>query len=109
MDENEEYGPEECGSEEEYGPDLLTLTDDDGVSHTFELLDSLEMDEKEYVALVQTYDDDNLGAPGELIILRRSSEDGGDFLVGIEDEEEFDKISRIFMKRLEDYYEFTED
>ena len=26
----------------EFGPDLLTLTDDEGVAHTFEVLDTLE-------------------------------------------------------------------
>ena len=92
----------------EFGPDLLTLTDDEGVSHTFEVLDTLEKDGHKYVAMIPAYDDDSLGKPGELIILRNSVEGDEEFLVGIESEEEFNDGAAIFMKNLEDYYEFTE-
>ena len=68
----------------EFGPDLLTLTDDEGVSHTFEVLDTLEKDGHKYVAMIPAYDDDSLGKPGELIILRNSVEGDEEFLVGIE-------------------------
>lgn len=94
--------------EKEFGPDLLTLTDDEGIPHTFEVLDTLEQNGTKYVAMVPAYEDDTLGTPGELIILRNSVEDEEEFLVGIEDEEEFNEVAAIFMKNLEDYYEFTE-
>ncbi len=92
----------------EFGPDLLTLTDDEGVAHTFEVLDTLEKNDHKYVAMIPAYDDDSLGQPGELIILRNSVEGDEEFLVGIESEEEFNEVAAIFMKNLEDYYEFTE-
>ena len=92
----------------EFGPDLLTLTDDEGVQHTFEVLDTLEKDGHKYVAMIPAYDDDSLGNPGELIILRNSLEGEEEFLVGIEDEDEFNEVAAIFMKNLEDYYELTE-
>ena len=92
----------------EFGPDLLTLTADDGIAHTFEKLDELEKDGHKYVAMIPAYDDDSLGQPGELIILRNEVEDDEEFLVGIESEEEFNDVAAIFMKNLEDYYEFTE-
>ena len=92
----------------EFGPDLLTLTDDEGVAHTFEVLDTLEKNDHKYVAMIPAYDDDSLGQPGELIILRNSVEGDEEFLVGIESEEEFNEVAAIFMKNLEDYDEFTE-
>ena len=92
----------------EFGPDLLTLTDDEGVAHTFEVLDTLEKNDHKYVAMIPAYDDDSLGQPGELIILRNSVEGDEEFLVGIESEEEFNEVAAIFMKNLVDYYEFTE-
>lgn len=94
--------------EREFGADLLTLTDDEGVAHTFEKLDELEKDGEYYVAMVPYYDDDFLGQQGELIILKKSVEGENEFLVGIESEEEFNEVAAIFMKNLEDYYEFTE-
>ena len=87
----------------EFGPDLLTLTDDEGVAHTFEVLDTLEKNDHKYVAMIPAYDDDSLGQPGELIILRNSVEGDEEFLVGIESEEEFNEVASIFMKYLEDY------
>lgn len=89
----------------EFGPDLLTLTDDEGVAHTFEVLDTLEKNDHKYVAMIPAYDDDSLGQPGELIILRNSVEGDEEFLVGIESEEEFNEVAAIFMKNLEDYYD----
>ena len=94
--------------QDEFGPDLLTLTDDEGVAHTFEKLDELEKDGHKYVAMIPAYDDDSLGQPGELIILRNEVEGDEEFLVGIESEDEFNDVAAIFMKNLEDYYEFTE-
>ena len=79
----------------EFGPDLLTLTDDEGVAHTFEKLDELEKDGHKYVAMIPAYDDDSLGQPGELIILRNEVEGDEEFLVGIESEEEFNDVAEI--------------
>ena len=58
--------------------------------------------------MIPAYDDDSLGQPGELIILRNEVEGDEEFLVGIESEEEFNDVAAIFMKNLEDYYAFTE-
>lgn len=95
-------------NQNDFGPDIITLTDDQGVAHSFEVLDTLEKDANKYVAMVPAFDDDTLGEPGELIILKNSLEEDGEFLVGIEDEDEFNEVAAIFMKNLEDYYEFTE-
>ncbi len=94
----------------EYGPDILSLVDEDGVEHSFELIDSLDVDDKSYVALVPVVDDSSIeNDDGELIILRVIEEDGQEFLEAIEDEDEFNEISAMFMERLEDFYDIEEE
>ena len=41
----------------EFGNDILTLEDDDGVEHTFEVLDAIDNGENRYMALSPVYDD----------------------------------------------------
>ena len=94
-------------ADNEYGPDLLTLVDDEGQ----ELVDSIEHNGGQYVALVANYDDpdESLQDDGELVILKSVMDDGEEFLEAIEDEAEFDEIAAIFMERLEDLFDFTEE
>ncbi len=91
--------------EYDYNPDLITVTDEDGEEHTFEILDRIENDVAKYAAVVPVYDDpeDMLEDDGELIILRVEEEDGETYLCPIEDDDEFDEIGAIFQQRLEDY------
>ncbi len=97
-------------NEDEYGPDILTLVDDDGVEHEFEVVDTLNTEENEYFALVPTEDADNVSdEDGELVILKVVEENDEEFLEPIEDEDEFNQISEIFMDRLEEYYDFADD
>ena len=90
----------------EYGNDILTLEDDDGVEHTFEVLDSIENAGTRYLALSPIYDDpqQTLADSGELVILRVVEADGEEFLETIDDEE-MDEIADIFMERLEEDYD----
>ncbi|MCR4563827.1 MAG: DUF1292 domain-containing protein [Clostridiales bacterium] len=89
----------------DYNPDLITVTDEDGEEHTFEILDRIENDVAKYAAVVPVYNnpEDMLDDDGELIILRVEEEDGETYLCPIEDDEEFDEIGAIFQQRLEDY------
>ena len=45
---------------------------------------------------------------GQLVILKVVEEDGAEFLEPIEDDEEFEEISEIFIDRLEELYDFEE-
>ena len=91
----------------EYGNDIQTLEDDDGVEHTFEVLDSIENAGTRYLALSPVYDDpqQTLADSGELVILRVVEADGEEFLETIDDEDEMDEIADIFMERLEEDYD----
>jgi uncharacterized protein YrzB (UPF0473 family) len=93
--------------DKEFGTDLLTLVDEDGIEHEFEIADILEMDDQRYMALIPIPSDakEALQDSGELVILKAVEEDGEEFLEAIEDEEEFDRLADIFMERLEDVYD----
>lgn len=93
----------------EYGNDYISLVDENGVETEFEHIDTVEMDDETYVALVPVYDDpqEAVEADGELLILKVVPDDdtGEDILATIEDDEEYEHVSKILMKRLEDYYD----
>ena len=95
------------------GADLLTLVDEDGQEHEFEIIDSVEQpDGSEYVALVPVLEDDDPQAEdgGELIILKVAREDDGEeVLEAIEDDEEFDRIGAVFKERLKEAFDFEEE
>lgn len=94
---------------DDYGNDIVTVVDDDGVEHQFEVLDRIETDDnKKYIALTAVYDnpEDMLDDSGELIILRVVEEDDETVLEPIEDDDEFDEIGGIFQERLSEMFEF---
>ncbi len=95
---------------EEYGPDLVSVVDEEGIQHQFEVLDAIETDEGRYVALVPVLDPaEAVEDDGELIILEVANEDGEDVLVPIEDDEVFDEIAAIFEERLSEFYEINSE
>lgn len=93
-----------------YNPDIVTVEDDEGKVHTFEIADAIETDDARYVALLPVYEDSEelLEDDGELIILEVVEENGAEMLAPIEDESEFDKIANIFEDRLTDLFEFEQ-
>ena len=94
----------------EFGNDIVTLEDEDGVEHTFEILDELDDGDKHYVALSPIYDsaDEIVEDSGDLVIMQTVEEDGEEFLETIEDDDELDQIADIFMERLKDVYDFED-
>ncbi len=94
---------------EEYSPDIVSVIDDDGEEHIFEELDVLSLDDKEYVALLPIYEEDDVTDDGELIILLRNYDDDGEiYLEPIENEAEFMKVGKMFEERLSDMFDFDD-
>lgn len=91
----------------EYNPDIVTVQDEQGKTHTFEVADAIETDDARYVALIPVYDDpkDMISGDAELIVLEVIEEGGSEILAPIEDEDIFDDISKVFEERLQDLYE----
>ena len=95
--------------EENFGNNIVSVVDEEGVEHTFEELDRIETDDGRYIALLPIYNEaeEILDGDGELIILSVvEDEDGETYLEPIEDDEEYETIAEIFMERLEDLYDF---
>lgn len=83
---------------------LITLIDDDGTEHEFEILDSAEYNGKEYVAVIPLSECDE--ESDELIILKVAQSDGEQFLESIDDEKEFDDVGNFFVERLKEEFDF---
>ena len=96
--------------EMEFGPDLMTLQDEPGHEHEFEVADTLEDNDERYMAMMASsfHVEELLEDDGELVILKVVQEDEEEFLEAIEDEEEFNHVSAIFMERLQDDYDIHE-
>ena len=95
---------------EEFGNNIVSVLDDEGNEHQFEILDAIETDDGRYVALLPIYTEAEAAIEddGELVILEVVNDEGEDLLVPIEDDEVFENIADAFQERLEEYYEINE-
>ncbi|MEE1198075.1 MAG: DUF1292 domain-containing protein [Acutalibacteraceae bacterium] len=95
---------------DDYNPDIITLSDDDGNEFTFEVLDAIETDEARYLAMLPQYDDPQkmLDDSGELVIVKVEEENGEEFFSEIEDDEEYEMIADAFIDRLQNAFEIEE-
>ncbi len=95
----------------EFAADLITLIDDEGTEHEFEILDVIESDEGTFYALLPTFDDpeESLESDGMYYIFEAIEEDGEQQLAEVEDEELLDRLSQIFESRFEELYEYDEE
>ncbi len=97
-------------TEQEYNPDIISVSDDDGNEHMFEELDRIETDDgKKYVALLPVYDEaeEILDGDDELFVLEViEGEDGETYLQQIESEEDLLEIGDIMFERIKKKYPF---
>lgn len=95
---------------EEYNPDIITLSDDNGKEYTFEVLDAIETDTGRYLALLPQYSDpqEMLNDSGELVIVKAGIEGDEEYFYEIEDDDEYETIADAFVDRLEDFFEIDE-
>ena len=92
---------------DEFGADLITLIDDEGEEHEFEILDVIDNDEGCFYALLPTFDDpqDEVDSEGTYSFFEAIEEDGEQQLAEVEDEELLDRLAEIFEKHFEELYE----
>lgn len=97
-------------TEQEYNPDIISVSDDDGNEHMFEELDRIETDDgKRYVALLPVYDEaeEVLDGDDELFVLEVvEGEDGETYLQQLESEEDLLEIGDIMFERIKKKYPF---
>ena len=89
---------------EEYGPNFVTLTDEDGNDVELEYVDALEHNGTTYMAffpVVEEGEEENEDEFG-LVILRSEMVDGEEMLASIDDEAELDAVYDLFMEQMMD-------
>lgn len=89
---------------DEFGPNFVTLTDDEGNDIELEYVDALEHNGTTYMAFFPVVEEDSEDEENEeeygLVILKSQMENGVEFLVTIDDEEEIDKVYDLFMEQI---------
>ncbi len=89
-----------------FSPDLITLIDENGIEHNFEILDQIEENDNRYFALMPVYDNkaDMLYDSGEYTILEAVEENGEEQLAEVENEDLRRRLSVIFEERFNDMF-----
>lgn len=87
---------------EEFGPDFVTITDEDGNDIELELLDALEHNGETYMAFCPAVEegDDEDGEDYGLVILKSIEENGEELLSTLDTDEELTEVYDLFMERL---------
>ena len=94
---------------EAFGPDFITVTDEDGNEFELELIDSLEHNGITYHALFPAVgENEETGEPLDvdaddeeygLVIMKTIEENGEELLSTPDTDEELDKVYQLFMER----------
>ena len=94
---------------EEASPDLLTLEDEDGQEVTFEVIDATEVNGTRYLAVIPYQaDPDNLQEDAELILMRIGTDDEGEYMDIVDDDEELLTVGKVFEERLRAMYDIDD-
>lgn len=94
---------------EEAAPDLLTLEDEDGKEVTFEVIDATEVNGTRYLAVVPYQEDpESLQEDAELILMRIGTDDEGEYMDIVDDDEELITVGKVFEERLRAMYDIDD-
>jgi len=83
--------------------ETIVLVDEDGVEHSFMMLDVIEVDGNEY-AILQPMDDelDEDEEPEAVILKYETDEDGEEVLTDIEDDEEWERVADAWQDAMDE-------
>ena len=94
---------------EEAKPDLLTLEDEDGQEGTFEVIESTEGNGTRYLAVIPYQEDPaSLQEDAELILMRIGTDDEGEYMDIVDDDEELLTVGKVFEERLRAMYDIDD-
>ena len=89
---------------EEFGPDFITVTDEDGNDIELELLDVLEHKGQTYMAFFPAVPEENEADEDSddygMVILKSITENGEELLSTLDSEEELTEVYDLFMETL---------
>lgn len=86
---------------EDFGPNFISLTDEDGNEIELEYIDALELDGQTYMAFFPAVEEDE--AENEelgLVILKSITENGEELLSTLDSDEELERVYDLFMEQL---------
>ena len=89
---------------DEFGPEFLTVTDEDGNEIILEFVDTLEHNGQTYTAFFPAVEEgaDEDDADYGLIILKTIVEDGEELLSTLDSDEELEEVYELFAEQLYD-------
>ena len=94
---------------EEAAPDLLTLEDEDGNEVTFEVIDATEVNGTRYLAVIPYQEDpESLQEDAELILMRIGTDEEGEYMDIVDDDEELLTVGKVFEERLSAMYDIDD-
>ena len=94
---------------EEATPDLLTLEDEDGKEVTFEVIDATEVNGTRYLAVIPYQEDpESLQEDAELILMRIGTDDEGEYMDIVDDDEELITVGKVLEERLRAMYDIDD-
>ena len=94
---------------EEAKPDLLTLEDEDGMEVTFEVIDATEVNGTRYLAVIPYQEDpESLQEDAELILMRIGTDEEGEYMDIVDDDEELLTVGKVFEERLSAMYDIDD-
>ena len=94
---------------EEATPDLLTMEDEDGKEVTFEVIDATEVNGTRYLAVIPYQEDpESLQEDAELILMRIGTDEEGEYMDIVDDDEELLTVGKVFEERLSAMYDIDD-
>lgn len=95
----------------DFTPDLMTLIDDDGKEHLFEILDSLENENGTFYALFPKSNDDvdDSEIESNYYIFEAIDDNGEQVLAEVEDPEILNTLAQTFESHFEELYEINDE
>ena len=94
---------------DEATPDLLTLEDEDGKEVTFEVIDATEVNGTRYLAVIPYQEDpESLQEDAELILMRIGTDEEGEYMDIVDDDEELLTVGKVFEERLSAMYDIDD-
>ncbi|HCA71861.1 MAG TPA: DUF1292 domain-containing protein [Ruminococcaceae bacterium] len=96
---------------DEFGADLLTLVDEEGNEHEFEILDVIDNDDGTFYALLPTFEDaqDKLDDKGTYYIFQAVDENGERELSEVDDDQLLDALATQFEAHFNDLYDSEDE
>ena len=91
---------------DELSPEML---DEDGKEVTFEVIDATEVNGTRYLAVIPYQEDpESLQEDAELILMRIGTDDEGEYMDIVDDDEELITVGKVFEERLRAMYDIDD-